>query len=257
MINRFNQLQIQTPEGVQFVHQLASPVARFLALAVDIAIIWTTLSLVSVAVVLMQWISRDLAIAFYILLYFVLSIGYFIVLEMVWRGQTPGKRMLRLRVLDANGLKLQPGQLIIRNLLRFVDSMPVLYFIGGACALISKRSQRLGDLAAGTVVVRMPELFAPVLNEVGETLYNSFRDHPRLEAQLRQRVPPEQAEIALQALRRREEMDPVARARLYAQLAEYFKGVVRFPEADTASMSDEQYVRNCVETIYRGARVEC
>ncbi|CAA6694103.1 MULTISPECIES: RDD family protein [unclassified Lentimonas] len=254
MSERFNQLIIQTPEGVQFVHQLASPVARFIAVAVDTMAITSLMSVLSVSVTLLGLLSADIAMAFNILLYFVVSIGYYILLEMIWRGQTLGKRLMRLRVIDANGLKLRPSQFVLRNLLRFVDSLPVLYLVGGSCALIHRRSQRLGDLAAGTVVVRVPELHAPQLSEVLGNVYNSFRDHPRLEALLRQRISPEQSAIALHALHRRGEMDAVARARLFAQLAEHFRGQVQFPADVTAAMSDEQYIRNCVDTIYRLAK---
>ncbi|MGB0258694.1 MAG: RDD family protein, partial [Coraliomargarita sp.] len=173
MSQRFNQLVIQTPEGVQFVHQLASPVARFIALSVDVMATWAILMALSVIITLMQWVSYDLAMAFYILLYFVVTIGYFILLEMILRGQTFGKRMMKLRVIDSSGLRLRPNQLILRNLMRFVDSLPVLYFLGGACAVLSKKSQRLGDLAAGTVVVRQPELHPPNLSDVSGEVYNS------------------------------------------------------------------------------------
>jgi len=250
-MSRYNELIVQTPEGIRFANQLASPVVRFIALAVDIAIIWTVLSLISVIITLMQWVSYDLAAAFYTLLYFVFTIGYFILLEMLWRGQTIGKRMLGLRVQDMHGLKLQPPQLVLRNLLRFVDSLPVLYFLGGSFALLNKRSQRLGDIAAGTVVVRLPRVELPNLGELSENPYNSFRQFPRLEALLRQRVPPEEAELAVQSLRRRDEMDPLARNRLYRQLADHLRKRVPFPQEITTSMSDEQYVRNCVDSIYR------
>ncbi|MCB1122122.1 MAG: RDD family protein, partial [Verrucomicrobiae bacterium] len=187
-MERFNQLVIETPEGVQFVHQLASPVVRFIALGLDMMAISTIMSLLSFAVALVGWISPDLAIAFNVILYFLVSIGYYVFLEMVWRGQTLGKRMMRLRVMDARGLKLSPSQLILRNLLRFVDSLPLLYVVGGIASLINRRSQRLGDLAAGTVVVRIPEQETPDLGGVTGTAYNSLRDHPRLEALLRQRI---------------------------------------------------------------------
>lgn len=254
MSGRFNQLSIQTPEGVQFDYQLASPVVRFVALAIDIGIIWAIMTVVSLVVTLMQWVSYDLAVAFFILLYFVVNIGYFILSELVWRGQTLGKRTMKIRVMDAHGLKLQPSQLVMRNLLRFADSLPVLYFLGGSCALLNRKSQRLGDLAAGTVVVRIPELLPPKLNELTENLYNSFREYPRLEALLRQRVGAEPSRLALQALRRRDEMDAVVRARLYAEMAIYFRELVEFPESVTATLSDEQYLRNCVDSIYRMAK---
>lgn len=251
---RFNQLIIETPEGVRFVHQLASPVVRFIALAIDMATISTILSALSFSVALLGFISRDIALAFNVLLYFVVSIGYYMLLELAWRGQTLGKRMMRLRVIDAAGLKLSPNQIVLRNLLRFVDSLPFLYFLGGVCSLINKRSQRLGDMAAGTVVVRMPLIVPPELTGVVGTHFNSFRDHPRLEALLRQRIPPEQSGIALEALRRRDEMDPVKRAQLYSELSSYYREHVPFPEEVTAAMSDEQYLRNCIDTLYRVKR---
>ena len=120
--------------------------------------------------------------------------------------------------------------------------------------MLSKKSQRLGDLAAGTVVVRQPELHPPNLSDVSGEVYNSFRDFPRLEAKLRQVVAPEHSEIALQALRRREELDPVERAKLYARLADSFRAQVSFPADVTDAISDEQYLRNCLDTVYRAAK---
>lgn len=251
---RFNQLTIQTPEGVQFVHQLASPVIRFIAVAIDTFVISSVSSMLSVCVSLLGFISLDIAMAFNILLYFAVSIGYYILLEVVWRGQTVGKRVMRLRVMDANGLKLGPSQLILRNLLRFVDSLPVLYFLGGLFALINRRSQRLGDIAAGTVVVRLLEIKQPELSKVLGSRYNSFRDHPRLEALIRKQMTPEQAAIALNALQRRDEMDASARVQLFAQLAKVLRGLVKFPEDVIASISDEQFVRNCIDTFYSNLR---
>ena len=157
-------------------------------------------------------------------------------------------------VIDANGLKLGPSQLILRNLLRFVDSLPFLYFLGGTCALIHRRSQRLGDIAAGTLVVRLPEIKPPELSKVLGSLYNSFRDHPRLEALLRKQMTPDQAAIALNALQRRDEMDASARVRLFTQLAETFRELVKFPDDVIVAMSDEQFVRNCVDTFYRNVQ---
>jgi uncharacterized RDD family membrane protein YckC len=251
---RFNQLIIQTPEGVQFVHQLASPVIRFIAVAIDTLAIGSLLSILSVSVSLLGLISLDIAAAFNVLLYFTVSTGYYIVLEMIWKGQTIGKRIMRLRVIDASSLKLKSSQVVLRNLLRFVDSLPILYFLGGFCAIISQRSQRLGDLAAGTIVTCIPELHAPEMSEILGSVYNSFRDHPRLEALLRQSITPDQSAIALQALRRRDEIEPVSRTLLFASLAETFRKKVKFPEDVTATLSDEQYVRNCVDTVYRNTR---
>ncbi len=74
-------------------------------------------------------------------------------MELLWRGQTVGKKMMGLRVVDEQGLKLRVSQVVIRNLLRFVDMLPFLCTRWSG-VLFSSRAQRLGDLAAGTVVIR-------------------------------------------------------------------------------------------------------
>jgi hypothetical protein len=182
---------------------------------------------------------------------FVIGFGYGMVTEWWWRGQTLGKRMLKLRVVDATGLRLQPTQVIIRNLLRAVDGLPVFYVVGGLVALFSKRHQRLGDLAANTIVVRLPTITEPDLGKIMAGKFNSFRDYPHLEARLRQRVMPAEASIALQALMRRDDFEPSPRVDLFAALAAHFKEIVPFPQEATEGLTDEQYVRNVVESLYR------
>lgn len=251
---RQNQLVIQTQEGIRFSIPLASPVTRLVALSLDLATIMAIMSIVGLIISLMSLISADIAGAFYTLFYFVLSIGYFIFMEWRWRGQTLGKRVMKLRVMDEHGLRLRGNQLIIRNLLRFVDSLPVFYFVGGVVCLLTKRSQRLGDLAGGTVVIRYIEVTTPMLQQILGDKYNSFREHPNAEATLRQTIDPGEAEIAFQALRRRNEFDPLDRTKLFREIADYFKNRVKMPEIATFGLTDEQYVRNCVDTLYRAAK---
>ncbi|MGB0370863.1 MAG: RDD family protein [Opitutales bacterium] len=252
--HRFNALTIQTPEGVTFEYLLGSPVARCLALAIDYAAIWVFFGIVSVLVGLLGWVSADIATAVYTIAYFVVSIGYFLFLEFTWKGQTIGKKVMRLKVMDAHGYRLRIDQVVMRNLMRFVDSLPVFYCVGGVVSMMNRRSQRLGDIISGTVVVRIPETEIPKMSELSNVKYNSFHEHPRLEALLRERVSPEQAKIALQALQRRDILDPKARIELFADLANYFKEAVTFPGDVADILSDEQYVRNCVDSIYRAAK---
>src|SRR2546428_4892968 len=152
-------------------------------------------------------ISLDFARAVLVLAVFVIQIGYGIVCEWFWRGQTIGKRLLRLRVMDAQGLRLQFSQIVIRNLLRFVDLLPAFYLVGGIACLISRRAQRLGDFAANTIVVRNPKVKEPDLDQLLAGKYNSLRQYTHLSARLRQRVSPTEARVALQALLRRDELD--------------------------------------------------
>jgi uncharacterized RDD family membrane protein YckC len=251
-----NTLRIMTPEGVVFSQRLAGPVIRFVAWTVDAAAIAAMLMILGIPLGLLGVISGDLAGAVSALGYFAISIGYGIVLEWFWRGQTIGKKLLRLRVVDAEALRLQFNQIVIRNLLRFVDALPLFYFVGGVACWFSRKYQRLGDLAANTIVVRHPQVSEPDLDQLLAGKYNSLRQFPHLEARLRQHVTPAEASIALQALLRRDDFDPQARIELFSQLATHFRAKVVFPAESTEGLSDEQYVRNVVDLLHRTRRGE-
>lgn len=246
-----NTLTIKTPEGIDFSLLLAGPVTRFLAWAIDLAGIAAISGVVNSLLGILGVLSRDFAVGASILAYFLISVGYGITMEWHWRGQTLGKRVFRLRVMDVQGLRLQLSQIVIRNLLRFVDSLPAFYLVGGLTSLVSRRAQRLGDLAANTIVVRNPLIAQPDLDQLLEDKYNSFRSYPHLEARLRQSASPEEASVALQSLLRRNELEPIARIGLFRDIASHFRAMVQFPQEAVEGLSDEQYVRNVVDAIYR------
>lgn len=243
-------LTIKTPEGVEFTMLLAGPVTRFLAWLIDLACISAISSLIAIAVKIFAIVSFDLSQALLILVYFVLTTGYAIALEWFWRGQTIGKRALRLRVVDDQGLRLKFSQVVIRNLLRFVDSFPAFYLAGGIACLLSRNFQRLGDYASNTVVIRHQGISTPDVTQLQFAKYNSFRDYPHLVARMRQNVNPSQASIALQALLRRNNLEPQARIQLFSEITSVFRQIVEFPENVMEGISDEQYVRNVVELLY-------
>ena len=251
MIDTINRLTIKTPEGIEFSLRLAGPVTRFLAWAVDLGTIIAIITILNVVLGILGVIIRDLAMAANIIAFFVVSIGYGILTEWHWQGQTLGKKLLRLRVMDVQGLRLQFSQIVIRNLLRFIDSLPLLYLVGGLVCLFNKRAQRLGDFAANTIVVWTPHVSEPDLNQLLEGKYNSFREYPHLEARLRQHITPAEAQIAVQSIVRRDDLDPQARIELFRELTAYFKTIVSFPQEATDGLSDEQYVRNVVEAVFR------
>ncbi|MGD9368692.1 MAG: RDD family protein [Desulfobacteraceae bacterium] len=249
-----HKLTIRTPEGVTFTLPLAGPVSRTLAWIIDAAGIMACYQFVQVGIGLLGMISPDFSSAFSIFIFFVLRTGYSILLEWFWRGQTVGKRVMGLRVMDVNGLRLQPSQIIIRNLLRMVDSLPLFYLLGGVMCLITRHSQRLGDLAANTIVVTTGKSFAPDLDLIlEENAYNSLHAYPHLTARLRQQVVPEEAGIALQALMRRNELLPEARVALFDEIAGHFKSKVAFPQEAVEGVSDEQYVRNVVDVLFKAS----
>ncbi len=248
---RTSSLQFRTAEGIVFSQLLAGPAIRFVAWVADLLCILGVLTSLSYLLVLLQLISPGLGGAVATLSYFAISIGYGIMFEWWWRGQTIGKKLFRLRVIDVEGLRLEFHQIVTRNLLRFVDSLPLFYFVGGLVCWFSPKCQRLGDIAANTIVIRHPRVREPDIDQLLAGKYNSLRQNPHLVARLRQRVSPAEAAIVAQALVRREQFDAVARIELFAELAAHFKGKVSFPPEATEGIADEQYLRNLTDVLYR------
>lgn len=252
MPSAYAELAIETPDGVRFSLPLAGPGSRFLAWLIDTAAIGLLCTFVSKGLQIAGLLSIDVMWALIVICYFAVWVGYGIAFEWMWRGETPGKRVLGLRVLDASGLKLQFSQIALRNLMRFLDALPALYLLGGASMLFSDRYQRLGDLVANTVVIRRRKVLAPDVGRLdGREKFNSFLDLPHLAARLRQQVSPELAQIAYEALLRRDELSAETRVEVFRELAEIFREMVRFPEEITASLTDERYVRNALEAATR------
>lgn len=250
-ITKTNILAIETPEGIRFSLRLASPVTRFLAWSLDFFCIAVISRILGAIMGVLALVSYDLASAFSILTYFIVSIGYGMIMEYFWRGQTIGKRLFRLRVMDEQGLYLQFHQVAIRNLLRFVDCLPAFYLVGGLACLTTRHAQRLGDVVANTIVVWNPKIPEPNLDQVITDKFNSFRDYPHLEARLRQRISPYEAGVAFRSLLRRDRLDPAARIELFKEMALHFKEIVPFPPEVVDGISDEQYIRNVVDILFR------
>jgi uncharacterized RDD family membrane protein YckC len=156
-----DKLTIETPEQTALDFAIAGIGSRFLALAVD--------TLIQVLVgfvagiggsILLAVISSAVpkaamwGVAILILFYFLLYFGYFAIFEIVWNGQTPGKRKAGIRVIKDSGRPLTPAESIARNLMRIVDWLPAFYAVGIVSALLTKENKRLGDLIAGSLVVR-------------------------------------------------------------------------------------------------------
>lgn len=137
--------------------------SRFLALAIDSLIQAAVVFVVVLPIsVLSQpgafrgaWAAAGF-LAFFFLIYF----GYYAIFEIVWNGQTPGKRIIGIRVVKDDGRPLTATEAIGRNLLRIVDSLPGFYAIGILVAVLNARNKRLGDLVAGSLVVRESSLAA-------------------------------------------------------------------------------------------------
>lgn len=250
-MSRQRTLNVLTPEGISFPLLIASPISRFLALAIDRLCIHLLSGLITIIASAVGTVSKDLAGAVWALLSFALGLAYPIVLEWFMRGQTIGKRMLRLRVMDVQALRLTFSQVVVRNLLRFVDSLPLFYLLGGITSLLSTRGQRIGDIAANTIVVYQPRQPEPDFSGVLPDKYNSFREYPALAARLRQNISPREAGIYLRALLRRDELDDIHRLALFGEIRQAIESGVQFPPEALVGISDEQCVRNVVDILFR------
>lgn len=149
-------LIVSTPERVAFQYEVAGIGSRFLAQFIDILIISVVELVIVIAASALGGIfsSLQLGLLVTLILSFLLLAGYFLISEAAWNGQTVGKRYVRLRVVGDHGEPLTIGQAVIRNLVRIVDFLPALYAIGIVAMFSNSRAKRLGDFAAGTLVVR-------------------------------------------------------------------------------------------------------
>jgi uncharacterized RDD family membrane protein YckC len=168
-------LEVRTPESIAFNYELAGLGSRFLALMVDQAIQILTLVAIFGGIVLAaartaaqhrsplvtDKLAQSLAIALIVSVLFAVLFGYFIAFEALWNGQTPGKKLLGLRVVRDGGYPIDFGASLIRNLIRVGEQLVGYYLIAAISAVISPENKRLGDLAAGTIVVRDGRLAPP------------------------------------------------------------------------------------------------
>lgn len=149
-------LVIATPERVAFEYEIAGIGSRFLAQLVDALILLAIGVVILIGAIAIGVIlnSAQVAVLFGLILGFILFAGYFLISEAVLSGQTLGKRAARLRVVGDQGQPITVGQAATRNLIRIVDFLPVFYGVGIITLFVNARGKRLGDFAAGTVVVR-------------------------------------------------------------------------------------------------------
>jgi uncharacterized RDD family membrane protein YckC len=156
----FDKHTIETPEQIGLHFALAGVGSRFLAILLDtvfqiVAALLVTIAIVAVIAVTgpggapSVWLLAFAALGAFLLLY-----GYFAIFEILWNGQTPGKRIIGIRVIKESGRPLTPAETIGRNLMRIVDQMPAMYAIGLVTMFLNSRNKRLGDLVAGAIVIR-------------------------------------------------------------------------------------------------------
>jgi uncharacterized RDD family membrane protein YckC len=167
-------------------------------------------------------------LAIIVLAYFVLYFGYFTIFEVIWNGQTPGKKKEGLRVIKDSGRPISPSEAVGRNLMRIVDQLPAFYAIGISSVLLSRQNKRLGDVVAGTIVVHEKSLedAKPVWQspQAGQaapaTTYGS------------ERLTPEEFALIEAFLNRRSSLPGDVRFRMADQIAKQIRPKLSLPPGE-------------------------
>src|SRR5579863_9315969 len=171
-----DQLSIETPELVAIQMPIAGIGSRFIALLVDYLIWIPSILLVGKifstflpSLTAFNKLSEQWAVAIYVFLIFLFNWGYFTLFEAFWNGRTPGKRVARIRVIQRSGRAIGLFESMARNFIRYIDQIPFFYAVGAIAIFVTRDHQRLGDLAAGTLVVRDRIEEAPASREATRT----------------------------------------------------------------------------------------
>jgi uncharacterized RDD family membrane protein YckC len=215
-----DKLTIDTPEQTLLEYPIAGLGSRFLAVLLDTAIQAVLSLFVIIAGALVgaglsnlgkfgpQW---TLAIIIFFL--FMLQSGYFALFEIFWNGQTPGKRVAQVRVIRDDGRPISTYEAIVRNVVRLVDWLPTFYAVGLVCIFLNRSSKRVGDFAAGTVVVH-----EKTLEGVRPYAQTNVADDtmPPIDAS---KVTLDEVQLIETFLNRRDSLDPAVRTDMALKIA--------------------------------------
>jgi uncharacterized RDD family membrane protein YckC len=216
-----DEMRIETPEQIGVDLELAGLGTRFLAQIVDwfwkvliSAILLFVGSVVLVLVTQLNPIEKKspVMIAVVISILYCLWLGYAIYFELRWNGQTPGKRFVKIRAVQQNGAPLDARAACIRNLLAIADFLPAFHLLGAILILLTTNRQRLGDLAAGTIVVR--ERAAGAGPETADELLEYAAEEYSFTALQLSALKPADRTIIRSFLQRFRQMDRAGRERL-------------------------------------------
>jgi uncharacterized RDD family membrane protein YckC len=210
-----DRLTIATPEGLDLSLSLAGAASRFVAAVVDLTI--QTILLILLAVLAGQSGGGLVVVAIVAVLGFLVIFGYDVLFEVLNSGRTPGKQLNGLRVVRVGGHPVGFLTSAIRNVIRPIDFLPGAYLLGATAILATKKNQRLGDIVAGTIVVRQrPAKLSPLPGAAPAPL--PLRDDDPLRTWDTSRISVEELATVKQFLERRGSIDYGARVRLAGTL---------------------------------------
>lgn len=209
---------------------------------IDLVIVGALLMVLGMAVGVASAVLGGYAQAVYIVATFVLATGYWMALEVMWDGRTIGKRVLGLRVVGERGLRLSVGQVVLRNLLRPVDMLPAFGAVGALVMAVHPEHRRLGDLAAGTLVIRERRVPPPEALAGPAAEQDRRRGARPLEVSpdVLRRVGNRERELLLDLCMRRDALDEDVRLRLFSSVAEHYRRELDLTQQ--LGISDERLV---------------
>jgi uncharacterized RDD family membrane protein YckC len=232
--------EVLTTEKVPFSYRVAGLGVRYLAWLADAAfVVLLGLAGALAGAVFSAMGKPGLGLAVTLVWVFALMWGYFLVFEWLWHGQTPGKRMLGIRVIQRRGTAISFYQSAVRNLLRIVDSLPAFYAVGFAVSAANREHRRLGDLAADTLVVHVERHVRPIL-ALPDVRTEADRTRLALWRQRLGQLDRDQKQALLDLCLRREQLRIPERARLFQAAAHFFQQ--RLDLAPDAYESAEKFV---------------
>jgi len=226
-----------TPEYVRFHYRLAGPGTRLLAWLMDMVLVVLLVVVFSVAYAVARPFTGGYADAALGLATFSVLSGYWILFEYFGRGVTPGKRVLGLRVIGDQGLPLTLGQVVLRNLVRFVDLLPGPGTVAALVMVLHPQHKRLGDLVAGTLVIQQRGSRAP---ERVRGFTTSHGIGSLVSAEALARLSKLERDLIVDLVFRRDRLDDSVRLGLFAEVAAHLRAL---PGGErNASLSDENLV---------------
>jgi uncharacterized RDD family membrane protein YckC len=239
MVNLFDQLKIDTPEQIALELPIAGIGSRFLAMAVDTLIqaaLYLIVGLIAIFSLplgssVFTFLPKLLGPAMAVFVAFAIYWGYFAIFEILWKGQTPGKKFTGIRVIKESGRPINAFEAVGRNLMRAVDALPGVYGVGVVCMMCNQQSRRLGDFVAGTVVVHEKP------SEEGRPSWNTATETAPATSGLGQATADDLVLIETY-LHRRFELDPLVRLPTAIRIAERIKAKTGLDSAPQQHVDD-------------------
>lgn len=243
--------RVVTPENVAFEYEIAGFFSRLLAWLLDLLILILLTAVLSGSLSALAPVLGGFTSTLFTVTYFLLNWGYFILMEWRWGGQSLGKRALGLRVIGDDGVRITLLQSAIRNLFRVIDNLPLLYLVGGTAAFFSPQGKRLGDMAAGTLVIqerarRLPQGLLPQ-DALSSALLNDREALRRIDA----RLGLQERELLLKLAVRREQLPLARRLVLFEDLSEHLQERLSLTRPD--HLSHEAFCLQIAAVILRGS----